>query len=45
LPSRPSPTLPAAKRRQPFNQMGIFRHYPELDAPAPRTRRAKRQRV
>ena len=25
-----------SKRRQPFNQMGIFRHYPELDAPAPR---------
>jgi len=23
-----------SKRRQPFNQMGIFRHYPELDAPA-----------
>ena len=23
-------------RRQPFNQMGIFRHYPELDAPRPR---------
>jgi len=22
-----------SKRRQPFNQMGIFRHYPELDAP------------
>jgi glutathione S-transferase len=29
-----------SKRRQPFNQMGIFRHYPELDAPSPR--RAKR---
>jgi glutathione S-transferase len=28
-----------SKRRQPFNQMGIFRHYPELDAP--RTRRKK----
>ncbi len=27
-----------SKRRQAFNQMGIFRHYPELDAPAPRTR-------
>jgi glutathione S-transferase len=24
-----------SKRRQPFNQMGIFRHYPELDAPSP----------
>ena len=31
-----------SKRRQPFNQMGIFRHYPELDAPAPRVRRARR---
>jgi glutathione S-transferase len=31
-----------SKRRQPFNQMGIFRHYPELDAPAPRGRRARR---
>jgi len=31
-----------SKRRQPFNQMGIFRHYPELDAPAPRSRRATR---
>ena len=30
-----------SKRRQPFNQMGIFRHYPELDA-APRARRARR---
>lgn len=28
-----------SKRRQPFNQMGIFRHYPELDAPSPRARR------
>jgi glutathione S-transferase len=28
-----------SKRRQPFNQMGIFRHYSELDAPAPRARR------
>jgi glutathione S-transferase len=31
-----------SKRRQPFNQMGIFRHYPELDAPAPRARRKGR---
>jgi glutathione S-transferase len=23
----------ASKRRQPFNQQGIFRHYPELDPP------------
>lgn len=30
-----------SSRRQPFNQMGIFRHYPELDAPAG-PRRAKR---
>jgi glutathione S-transferase len=26
----------ASKRRLPFNQQGIFRRYPELDAPAPR---------
>jgi glutathione S-transferase len=32
-----------SKRRQPFNQMGIFRHYPELDAPADRERRSKRR--
>jgi glutathione S-transferase len=31
-----------SKRRQRFNQMGIFRHYPELDAPSPRTRRKGR---
>lgn len=30
-----------SKRRQPFNQMGIFRHYPELDAKPPRAHRAK----
>jgi len=29
----------ASKRRQPFNQTGIFRHYPELDAPRSRRRR------
>ncbi len=29
-----------SKRREPFNQMGVFRHYPELDARAPRTQRA-----
>lgn len=28
----------ASSRRQPFNQMGIFRHYPELDRPARRRR-------
>jgi glutathione S-transferase len=27
-----------SKRRLPFNQQGIFRRYPELDAPAPRRR-------
>jgi len=31
-----------SQRRQPFNQMGIFRHYPELDAPSPRVRRTRR---
>lgn len=28
-------------RRQPFNQMGIFRHYRELDAPPPRLSRRR----
>ena len=28
-----------SERRLPFNQMGIFRHYPELDAPSRRARR------
>jgi len=28
-------------RRQPFNQMGIFRRYPELDGPSPRARRKR----
>jgi glutathione S-transferase len=32
----------ASERRLPFNQMGIFRHYPALDAPAPRSRRRTR---
>jgi glutathione S-transferase len=27
-----------SKRRQPFNQSGIFRHYPELDTRAPHRR-------
>lgn len=31
-----------SKRREAFNQMGVFRHYPELDAPARRARRARR---
>jgi len=31
----------ASKRRQPFNQMGIFRHYRELDAPARRRARKR----
>jgi glutathione S-transferase len=30
-------------RRQAFNQMGIFRHYPELDAPAARAGRVKKR--
>ena len=30
-----------SKRRQAFNQMGIFRHYPELDARTPRAQRKK----
>lgn len=29
----------ASKRRLPFNQHGIFRHYPELDAPPARSKR------
>lgn len=29
----------ASKRRLPFNQLGIFRHYPELDAPPARKKR------
>lgn len=29
----------ASRRRLPFNEQGIFRHYPELDLPAPRPRR------
>jgi glutathione S-transferase len=33
----------ASKRRLPFNQQGIFRRYPELDAPAPRKPRVKRK--
>jgi glutathione S-transferase len=28
----------ASERRIPFNQLGIFRHYPELDLPAPKPR-------
>jgi glutathione S-transferase len=31
----------ASPRRIPFNQDGIFRHYPELDAPAVRRRRRR----
>src|SRR5262245_9995293 len=31
----------ASKRRIPFNQMGIFRRYPVLDAPAPRRSRRR----
>jgi glutathione S-transferase len=34
-----------SKRRLPFNQQGIFRRYPELDAPAPRpSSRGRRRR-
>jgi glutathione S-transferase len=29
----------ASPRRLPFNQQGVFRHYPELDAPPARARR------
>jgi glutathione S-transferase len=32
-----------SKRRQAFNQMGIFRHYPELDAPSRRARTKRQQ--
>lgn len=32
----------ASKRRQPFNRMGIFRHYPELDTPPRRRRQTRR---
>jgi glutathione S-transferase len=34
----------ASPRRIPFNQDGIFRHYPELDAPAPRRGRRDSKR-
>ncbi len=33
----------ASDRRLPFNQQGIFRRYPELDAPAPRKPGGKRK--
>jgi glutathione S-transferase len=33
-----------SKRRQAFNRQGIFRHYPELDAPARRARAKKSSR-
>jgi glutathione S-transferase len=33
-----------SKRRLPFNQQGIFRRYPELDARAPRGARARKRR-
>ena len=35
----------ASKRRRAFNQLGIFRRYPELDAPAPRPRRPEPARL
>ena len=31
----------ASERRIPFNESGIFRHYPELDQPAPKRDRGK----
>jgi glutathione S-transferase len=34
----------ASERRTPFNQQGIFRRYPELDEPAPRSRRKPARR-
>jgi glutathione S-transferase len=32
----------ASERRIPFNEQGIFRRYPELDAPPPRARTRRR---
>jgi glutathione S-transferase len=32
----------ASPRREPFNEDGIFRHYPELDLPGPSAGRARR---
>jgi glutathione S-transferase len=34
----------ASERRIPFNEWGIFRHYPELDLPAPRRRAPAKSR-
>jgi glutathione S-transferase len=34
-----------SERRLPFGDEGIFRHYPELDAPAPRTTTRRRRRA
>src|SRR6266446_813550 len=34
-----------SKRRRPFNQEGIFRRYPELDAPAPRRRSGRARKA
>jgi len=31
----------ASKRRIPFNEYGVFRHYPELDIAAPKSKREK----
>ena len=31
----------ASDRRIPFNEFGVFRHYPELDQPAAKARRGK----
>jgi glutathione S-transferase len=35
----------ASTRRLPFNQQGIFRHYPELDAPGARRKPARGRRM
>ena len=35
----------ASERRIPFNESGIFRHYPELDLPSPKRRAAARGRA
>src|SRR5438034_901275 len=34
-----------SERRLPFNQEGIFRRYPELDAPAPRRRSGRARKA
>ena len=34
-----------SERRLPFNEEGIFRRYPELDAPAPRRRSGRARKA